>query len=375
MYKGHRVLDGHVHYILDAGPEYFAALLERTGTDMANLAAITHGDRVSCTPELLALKHRYPGRFYVCGSLDPCEYYRGGDDMGERLAASAARLLSCGCDGIKLLEGKPQLRRALPIPDFDAPCWEAFWQYAEDEGVPILWHVNDPEDFWDSSRVPAWAKTQGWYYDESYINNEEQYRQVLAVLERHKNLKLTLAHFFFMSAQLPRLREILERYPKVMTDITPGIEMYENFSQTPDETRRFFEDFNTRIIYGTDIGGRFVYNPEGKPFNEKENLRRPEIVRDFLMLQGEELISSDGNFLVNRPDFMLRCLGLKGESLDNILSRNFIRFIGGAPVAVSPEKVLEECAFIRRELESAKKLPGFKADYTGLLGAEKYFRA
>ena len=370
MYKGHRVIDGHLHYTLDIEPEYFIGLLDRTGTDMANLAVITHGDRVSCNPEALALKAVYPGRFYVCGSLDPCLYYRGGADMGARMAEHGRRILGCGCDGIKLLEGKPQLRRALPIPDFDAPCWEDFWVWAEREQTPVLWHVNDPECFWDRDAVPVWARAQGWLYDESYINNQEQYRQVLAVLERHPELRVTFAHMFFMSAQLSRLREIMERYPNVRVDLTPGIELYENLSADPEPTLRFFEDFHDRIIYGTDIGSRFVYNTAGKPFNERENLRRPEITRAFLYESSPLTVSSDGDFLVGRPDFELRCLGLRGERLDELLSLNFLRFIGGAPKPVCVEATLAECGRVRERLESAARLPGFVPDRRGLDAAE-----
>lgn len=375
MYQGHRIVDGHIHYTLDIEPEYFVSLLDRTGTDMANLAVITHGDRVSCTPEALALKALYPGRFYVCGSLDPCLYYSGGDCLGERMARHAQRILDCGCDGIKLLEGKPQLRKALPVPDFDAPCWEAFWQYMEQTQTPILWHVNDPESFWDADAVPVWAAKQGWLYDESFINNEEQYRQVLTVLERHPRLRVTLAHFFFMSARLPRLRRILERFPSVMVDLTPGIEMYENFSADPEGTRRFFDDFHDRIIYGTDIGSRFVYNTACKPFSERENLRRPEIVRDFLFVNGSETVASDGSFLVGRPDFQMRCLGLSGERLDEILSGSFLRFMGSPPKPVDVRKALEECDVVRQRLQSAAAMPGFDPDYGGIDKAAEIFLA
>ena len=55
MHQGVPVLDGHVHYSLDLDPAYFTALLDRTGTERANLAVIEHGDRVSCTPAVLVL--------------------------------------------------------------------------------------------------------------------------------------------------------------------------------------------------------------------------------------------------------------------------------------------------------------------------------
>ena len=368
------VVDAHVHYTLDLEPAAFVRLLDRTGTERANLAVIAHGERVSCTPEALALKALYPGRVWCFGQLDPCLYYRGGEDMGAKQAAYAAALLAAGCDGVKLLEGKPQLRRALPIPDFDAPCWEAFWAWAEENAVPVLWHVNDPEAFWDASKVPPWAAAQGWLYDESYINNEEQYRQVLTVLDRHPGLKLCFAHFFFLSAQLERLAAILEKYPQVRVDLTPGIEMYENFSLDPDGTRAFFARFHDRILYGTDIGSRFVYNAGGKPFNEKENLRRPEIVRAFLTNTRPETVPADGNFVIGRPDFEMMGLGLRGERLAEILGGNFLRFAEGEPRPVDRDAVLALIRRTREELRRAAALPGFVPDAGGLDAAERILR-
>ena len=146
----------------------------------------------------------------------------------------------------------------------------------------------------------------------------------LEVLERHPGLRVCFAHFFFLSAQLGRLADILERFPQVVTDLTPGIEMYENFSRTPEETRAFFERFHDRILYGTDIGSRFVYHGGGRPFNEKENLRRPEIVRAFLTNREYETVSADGNFVVGRPDFAMMGLGLEGERLREILGGNYL---------------------------------------------------
>ncbi len=73
-----------------------------------------------------------------------------------------------GADGIKLIEGKPTMRKVLPIPDFDKEVWDPFWDYCEKSGFPILMHVNDPEEFWEKDKIPSWAKSQGWGYDETY---------------------------------------------------------------------------------------------------------------------------------------------------------------------------------------------------------------
>lgn len=329
MYKGHRVVDGHVHYCAALPAEEFAEFLEGSGTDMANVAVISRGTDAPDADGALRLKELYPGRFFVCGGLDTEIYRRGGGDMGRRLAAHVRGLAARGCDGIKMLEGKPQLRRAFPIPDFDLPCWEPYWTLLEEEQIPLLMHINDPASFWDRENVPEWAAKMGWSYDESYINNEEQYRQILTVLSRHPGLRVTFAHMFFMSESLGRLGDILDRYPNVMTDLTPGIEMYDAFSARPEETRAFFETYHDRIIYGTDIGSRFVYgNAAGKPFDRKENTRRHEIVRDFLFGKEPVTVGCDGHFVHDRPEFVMAPLGLEGERLDEILSGNFLRFIG-----------------------------------------------
>ena len=373
MYKGFRIIDGHTHYSLNVAPEYMLRIMDLTGTDTANLAAVSHSRKLSCVPEALMLKAMYPGRFFVYASLDASEYYRDRGALGESMARYARRMLSIGCDGLKLLEGKPQVRKRLPVPDFDDGCWEPFWQYAEEAGAPILWHVNDPETFCDAAAVPDWAKKQGWYYDGSYINNEAQYAQVLRVLARHRGLKIIFAHMFFMSAQLDRLAAIMESCPRVMVDLTPGIELYENLSADRAGAEAFFARFSRRIIYGTDIGGRCVLDGEYRPFNEAENLRRPEIVRQYLA--GEEgVVRSDGSFLVGRPDFTLRPPRLTREQREDIFSGNFLRFTGGEPKSADAAGVLTECARLRERLkwmESAGAAP--RPDLSGFDTVEAYF--
>lgn len=373
MYRDIKMIDGHVHCAQQVDPAALEAVLTRTGADMANIAACAHSRALSLTPQALAMKKLWPGRFYVFGSLDVSEYYLHPDTLGAHMAQYAARMAQAGCDGIKMLEGKPQMRKKYPVPPFDDARWEAFWTWAEETGTPILWHVNDPENFWDLEHAPAFAIQQGWLYDDSYVNNEAQYAEVLNVLARHPALKIDFAHFFFMSAQLDRLDAILARYANVRVDLTPGIEMYENFSADIDRARAFFDRWHDRIIYGTDIGGRCILMGEDKPLDERENLRRPEIVREFLTLDGEREIASDGHFLIKRAPFTMRGLALHGERLGEILGGNFVRF-AGVPRAADAAAVLDECARLRARLgEMDAKYPNFTPDYSVVRYAEQVF--
>ena len=294
---------------------------------------------------------------------------------GEHLADYASQILAAGCDGIKLLEGKPQMRKTMPIPDFDLPCWEPFWAYAEKEAVPMLWHVNDPETNWCANPSP-WLKRQGWWYDDSFINNEVQYAQVFRVLQRHPNLKIIFAHFLFFSAQLDRLDDLMTRYPNLMVDLTPGIEMYENFSADYDRAKAFFEKYHDRIAYGTDIGGRCILTNEGEPFNEQENLLRPRLVQRFLTMRGEETIEADGNFLHDRAPFLMRGFALPEDRREEIFSGNIRSFLGGDPKTVNAEEVLMLCAALREKLaEMTERDETFHPDSSEVDRAERYFSA
>ena len=324
------IIDDHVHCSPEISPAELAGFLSETGTGRAVIQAVAHSKEGPLYPLGLEMKKINPGRFWVFGAPDRAEYFKGSDNLGFRQKEFVRDMVAKGVDGIKLLEGKPQMRKAVPVPDFDAECWEPFFAFIEDEQLPVMWHVNDPEKFW-SPDVSPWLVKQGWAYDESFINNEEQYRQVLTVLERHPHIRAVFAHFFFMSAQLERLDAIMDRYPNVMVDLTPGIEMYENFSADSDNSKAFFDKYHDRICYGTDIGGRCILTNEGEAFNKKECLRRPEIVREFLSGKEETLIEADGAFLIDREPFVMKPLGLEGERLEEILGGNIKREIGAEP--------------------------------------------
>ena len=362
--RENRILDCHIHYSLPVKPQELFDIMEYTKTDMANLVIVPDQNRISSVPDALMVKYLNPTKIFVFGSLDVSQYFIHNKSVGKHFVKYVKRILQCGCDGIKMVEGKPDVRRTVPIPDFDLPAWEPFWSFVEEIGLPILWHVNDPEEFWDESKIPSWAKSQGWYYGEETINNEVQYNQVLTVLKRHPNLKIIFAHFFFMSAQLERLSKILDEFPNVCVDLTPGIEMYVNLSKNKEKAVRFFEKYQSRILYGTDIGARGVIAHESE-INRTESLNRSDIVRTFLTKEGQFTIKADGNFLIGTEDFQLDALNLRPEITQKIFYENFIRITGEKPKEINPKMVIKECKRIKsliRVMSLLKLIP--VADYS-----------
>ena len=383
MFQDHKIIDCHIHYSLPIEPAELMDVMDRSGTDMANLVLVPHRQRLSSVPDALMAKHMYPKRLFVFTSLDTSGYFRASKTLGKHMAAYCADMLRCGCDGVKIIEGKPQMRKMLPVPDFDQPVWDPFFAWAESNQVPILWHVNDPEEFWDQERIPGWARERGWAYDSSYINNEVQYTQVLNVLEKHPGLKIIFAHVFFMSAQLPRLAEILDRYPNVMIDLTPGIEMYINFSANTEAARAFFLRYQDRIIYGTDIGARAVISESGvdtagggsSHINLDESLSRCHIVQDFLSGGRDYVVKADGNFLVGTENFTLTGLELPPDVQEKIYSENFLRLVGGMPKKVIPRLARKECRRVKISIRIMSLFDkSIRPDFTCVNRVMQYFR-
>jgi len=358
-----RCIDGHVHYAWPVTGESLERVLELTGADTVCLAALPGTSRLDPTPDILCYKLAHPAATFAFGCLDCTVYERKPERCGKLAVQRVRRMLALGCDGLKLLEGKPTMRRAFPIPDFDSPAWEPLWAYAERTRLPILWHVNDPETFWNPETLPAFAAAAGWGYGPNDVNNEDQYRQVRAVLERHPDLNVTFAHFFFLSADLPRLSEWLTRFPNMRVDLTPGIELYENLSKSPDETRAFFARFADRIHYGTDIGSRAVLSETATALNESECLRRAQICGAFLSGKATLGIRADGDYLIGTEPFALHGLGLDRETLEKILSLNFLAFVGHArPRRVNVRAVIRACKRLRRTLIARSRRTGNSPD-------------
>ena len=377
MERPQTIIDSHVHFAWPITHDSLDEALAVSGADMACLTALAGCTRLDPTLDILVYKHMHPDRVFAFGCLDCTAYGRArGKSLGRTFAKHAAKLMEMGCDGVKMLEGKPTMRKKFPVPDFDSPCWEPFFAYAEETRLPILWHVNDPETFWRPETLPAFARSCGWGYGKDDVDNEAQYRQVRAVLERHPQLNVTFAHMFFFSGQLVRLTEWMDAFPNMRVDLTPGIELYENLSANLEAARAFFDRFPDRILYGTDIGGRTVLKESAPKLNIAESALRAKYCRFFLTESASMGVRAVGDFLIGSEPFVLHGLGLPPDRLDRIFRQNFLAFLGRqAPAPVDAEACRRECARERRRMRAYCLRHGAEPDERALDAADRYFTA
>jgi predicted TIM-barrel fold metal-dependent hydrolase len=199
----------------------------------------------------------------------------------------------------------------------DGELYAALFAHLEAEGIPLLWHVADPPEFWTRDAVPLWARQQNWWYDESFPPKEQLDAECLHVLRRHPGLKVILAHFFFLSQDLPAADRLLDELPNVHLDLAPGVEMFHNVSRDPEAARAFFVRRADRILYGTDIGAA----------QHRTGPKRGWMVRHWL--ETDDVFDVPDDPLMTPDDRpALRGIALGEAELERIYAANFLRILG-----------------------------------------------
>ncbi len=255
----------------------------------------------------------------------------GGLHITDRYAAvpceqQVQALLELGCDGIKIMDTHPNFRKYLG-EGIDSPKYAQMFAMLERLGIPINMHVNDPEDQWEPG---------GLYADPSMPSKQQIYEEVFTVLDRYPKLKITFAHFFFLSAYPEEAERVLQKYPNVRFDLTPGTEMYYNFPKNIEFWHEFFTKYSDRILFGTDSNTLKTCNVE---------LNR---------LVYRTLTESHDLFTQNcyGRDFVMRGLQLDHEVVERICYQNYIDFVGEVPKPVNKEMFNECCERVLADIKT-----------------------
>ncbi len=306
------IIDSHVHFVHPERMDEILALMDEAHHARANLVCIPNPDATTHNPAALYFKEHHPERVFLSGALEYAPALADRAHASQILAGQVPALKARGFDGLKLIEGKPQVRKLLPLP-LDGPEYAGLWAALESEQFPVVCHVADPDEFWDAERCPEWARRDGWdYSDGSYPSKEDLYTEVDHILARHPNLKITFAHFYFLSTDLARAARFLDHHPRVCFDLAPHIGMYHDFSRDPRAAWDFFLRYADRILYGTDMDTRVLARgAEGQAFMRSI----PWLIRSFL--------ETPGSYAINSSEF--NGLGLPPRVLEQIYHANFER--------------------------------------------------
>lgn len=335
-----QVIDSHMH-IKDESCEAIAKVADMAGAEKFNVLSLAMMENPLNNLSCLLVKAKNPGRAYAFCSLTH-------DEGGGECLAQLQMWMRAGFDGWKILETKPSVAKLLDVR-MDGERFEPAFDWAEKNQIPIIWHVGDPATFWDPDRVPSWAVESGWaYISGGFPALEDLYAQTETVLKRHPNLKATFAHLYFTSDDEAHARRMLDTYPNIRFDITPGSEMYYAFCEDPARWRRFFLEYQERIVYGTDL---------------ESDAEAYERLYGMKMEEGEAQIDWPARWIqrwltgTGEMDLMgtpVRGLGLPESAAEKILGGNFLRFVGGEPKPLDRAAALEGVKWVEGILQNPR---------------------
>lgn len=335
-------IDGHIHmhkWLDERTGEDFTHCFEeyrrKCGLKYITLAPLPSGNAIPVSRDVsnniicAFYKMLNKDTFSYGGYIYPSYPVKKEDMVGMELKTQHNELMEIGFDGIKMLEGKPNLYTRIGAP-LDSELFDKAFEEMEKNGTYILMHARDPQCFWTEPTEERIAKK--WYYgDGTYPTFEELLIQVENVLNKYPRLKLCLAHFFFMSETPEKLANMLDKYENLMIDITPGGEMYIDFDKRPEYFKGFFTKYADRIIFGTDMDFP-VYLEAGKWLCDRE----------YRFLATNETLSSF-------DDHRLTGIEIPRDALQKIFSDNLLKIFGGKPREINKEA-------LKRYIEKYKHL-------------------
>ena len=330
------VYDGHIHlsdryYDLDGFMDDVKRLIKGTGIlGFTSQCTSSYKLRSGQAPAQVLAKALNPGKVFINGGFS---YYLEGLPFDRKGMLEQIRTMyEAGFDGLKMLEGKPTVRKETGIP-LDSEIYADAFRFCEDKNIHVLCHVADPWIFWDAEKCPPGAHKAGWaYLDGSYVQKEELHSEVDRVLKRHPKLNLTLPHFYFLAFDLERMGDFFDRNPTVSTDLCPNPYLFYDLQKDIDKSRDFFIKYQDRIFFGTD--NAINDGHKGEDAVTHANKKNADIYR-FLELSEEydtEL------FTLGK----LHGIGLEGEPLKKIYKDNYLR-IKGPDRNLNMGKAIEFC--------------------------------
>lgn len=127
----------------------------------------------------------------------------------------------------------------------DSPELEPIFQALEDNDLPLLIHVADPDTYFELH-----------YQDASkYGTKEDNLNQLENVLERHPMVTFQIPHFGAQPEihRLSNLGSWLDRFPNVILDTASSRWMARELSRGVEKAREFLMKHSDRILFGTDL--------------------------------------------------------------------------------------------------------------------------
>ena len=198
---------------------------------------------------------RYPDRFRVFANVN----FNGAGAPGwkEKEIAGLEQAVKDGAIGLKIfknlgLSAKKADGSRLKVDD---PDLDPIWQTAARLNIPVIIHVADPAQFFESIDY----KSERWlelalfpnrqYPREQFPSFEDLMGERDRMFARNPKTRFINAHFGWHGNDFGRAAKHLDTLPNVVLEV--GAVLYE-FGRQPRASREFFTKYQDRVLFGKD---------------------------------------------------------------------------------------------------------------------------
>ncbi|HPO14938.1 MAG TPA: amidohydrolase family protein [Candidatus Hydrogenedentes bacterium] len=243
--------------------------------------------------ELLKVVHAYPGRFEAWVAIDPAD-----PEKLEKLK----HYITQGATGLKLYSGHGYITKQNeyifhPVA-MDDPGMFPVYTYCQENFIPVCLHLNP-------------HKSKKGFAEE-----------FAAILRAFPDMKMVCPHFMLSSIQDTRLREYLDTFPNLYTDVSFGDffmkERLTYISKHPEKFKKIFNDYPDRFMYGTDL----------------VLIKSPRQTKEWVTNQHKaylDMLTKDTYTSPLIPGETLRGVALPDWLLDRVLYKNYEEFTARRP--------------------------------------------
>jgi len=245
--------------------ELFAVMDRKNIRAMVNL---TGGFDNGLVEAVTKYDKAFPERFYTF--TEP-SYSKFLEPNYPRLQADAIEQAHrAGARGLKILKTLGlYLRENITsgkLVKIDDPRFDPMWDTCGQLNMPVAIHVSDPiafftptdrfnERYEELNNHPDWS-----FYDHDFPSNAELLEARNRVFARHPKTQFIVLHVGNFSENLANVSENLDRFPNITVDTAARIG---ELGRQPRTSRRFFDRYQDRILFGTDA------TPHGDEFPQQ----------------------------------------------------------------------------------------------------------
>jgi predicted TIM-barrel fold metal-dependent hydrolase len=180
-------------------------------------------------------------------------------EFGKFQADEIARAHGAGARGVKVLKTLGlYLRENIsegPLVKIDDPRFDPMWEVCGSLGMPVAIHVSDPEAFFlptdrynerfeELNNHPDWS-----FHGRDFPSNAQLLEARNRVLAKHPKTQFIVLHVGNDAENLLSVSECMDRFPNMSVEL--GARVGE-LGRQPRMSRRFFDKYQDRIIFGTD---------------------------------------------------------------------------------------------------------------------------